>query len=228
MFKRKLMRFWFLKRNPNFYSKNMRAIQFLAFWTSWNIKIRIDKSIYFEPRSSCLAQATLELAVLLCQSSDPRLFFNRHIWRLNDRYAHLYMLTLSLLSPHFTLMQLYSSSHHHLSSILGLSRKKLKISYKLHFSKNPGLTHWLIDWFIHSFIFSTSTENRTSQVLVGDVRDYCSVSCPVQNSKRHCGLKRKCPIGWDSEDQSSSTDIFGLYLSHCKQPLAYTRLWFIC
>lgn len=165
MFKRKLMRFWFLKRNPNFYSKNMRAIQFLAFWTSWNIKIRIDKSIYFEPRSSCLAQATLELAVLLCQSSDPRLFFNRHIWRLNDGYAHLYMLTLSLLSPHFTLMQLYSSSHHHLSSILGLSRKKLKISYKLHFSKNPGLTHWLIDWLIDSFIHSFLSSSFPNEYL---------------------------------------------------------------
>lgn len=56
----------------------------------------------------------------------------------------------------------------------------------------------------------------------------CFVPCPVQNSKRHCDLKRKCPIGWESADQSSSTNIFSFYLNHCKQSLAYTLLGFMC
>lgn len=82
--------------------------------------------------------------------------------------------------------------------------------------------HLSIPSFIHSFIHSSSTHLQS----IGQVKFWlmmsenrCSVPYPVQNSKRHCGLKRKCPIGWESANQSSNTNIFSFYLSHCKQSL---------
>lgn len=115
-----------------------------------------------------------------------------------------------IMYTNFTLMQLYTYSQHHYQAQLE-QNWKWDINY---FVKNPD--------FIHSFIHSSSTHLQS----IGQVKFWlmmsenrCSVPYPVQNSKRHCGLKRKCPIGWESANQSSNTNIFSFYLSHCKQSL---------
>lgn len=103
---------------------------------------------------------------------------------LSSVYYHLYF---------FLPLYNYTATHCHLPSTLGLSRTKLKMRWITLPKKSRiySFIHSFVHSFIHSFNFNIFTEPRTSQVLVGDVRDYCSAPCPVQHSKRHCDLKKR-------------------------------------